>query len=203
MLQYFNRLYIKMKQLRELLTSNTSKNCKKSSEEQLEMSIPHVLAVPFPAQGHVIPLMELVQHFVKKGFKVTFVNTDFNHKRVINALLEKDRNVGDMIHMVSLPDGLDPGEDRNDIGKLSEAVPRVMPEKLEKLIKNINATDNNKITCLVADENMGWALKVAEKMGIRRVAFWPASAAVLGSIFSIPKLIKDGIINNDGMTSCH
>lgn len=161
------------------------------------MCSPHVLAIPYPAQGHVIPMMELVQHFVKRGFSVTFVNSDFNHERVMNALSEKDR-LGKMINMVSIPDGMEPWDDRNDLTKLSETMLEVMPGKLEELIENINKTENSKITCVLADENVGWALKVAEKMGIKRAAFWPAAAAMLALIFSIPKLIEDKTINQDG-----
>ncbi|CAN6286777.1 unnamed protein product [Urochloa humidicola] len=35
----------------------------------------HVLMLPFPAQGHVTPLMELSHRLVDHGFEVTFVNT--------------------------------------------------------------------------------------------------------------------------------
>ncbi|KAA8547920.1 hypothetical protein F0562_004349 [Nyssa sinensis] len=115
------------------------------------MGNPHVLAIPYPAQGHVIPLMELAQCLVKHSFKVTFVNTEFNHKRVMNALSDKD-SVGDQIHLVSIPDGLEPWEDRNDLGKLSEAIFQVMPGKLEELIEKINGSGSDNISCIIADE---------------------------------------------------
>ncbi|KAK1383542.1 putative 7-deoxyloganetin glucosyltransferase [Heracleum sosnowskyi] len=153
------------------------------------MSIPHVLAIPYPAQGHVIPMMELLQRFAKQGFKVTMVNTEFIHKRVMQTLNEKDSNVVDTIHMTSIPDGLGPSDDRNDFVIALKAIFEVMPRKLEELIEKINETDDNKITCLVADENMGWAFKVAEKFGIKKVAFWHASTALLATSFNITKLI--------------
>ncbi|GFZ19246.1 UDP-Glycosyltransferase superfamily protein [Actinidia rufa] len=162
------------------------------------MGKPHVLAIPYPAQGHVIPLLELAQWLVKHGFKVTFVNTDFNHERVLNAFSGED-DVGDQIHLVSIPDGLGSQEDRNDLVKLTESIFQVMPGKLEELIEKINGSDDNMITCLVADENMGWALEVAQKMQISRAAFWPASAALLALAFSIPQLIDKEIIEHDGI----
>ncbi|XP_050380912.1 UDP-glycosyltransferase 83A1-like [Argentina anserina] len=162
------------------------------------MSKPHIVAIPFPAQGHVIPLMELSQCLVNEGFKVTFVNTDFNHKRVMNSLPDKYHTKDDQIHMVSIPDGLEPWEDRNELGKLCEAILRVMPEKLEELIEKINEEEGNKVACIIADEGNGWALEVAEKMKIKKAAFWPASAALLALEFCIPKLIHAGIIDDDG-----
>ncbi|GFY84872.1 UDP-Glycosyltransferase superfamily protein [Actinidia rufa] len=89
-------------------------------------------------------------------------------------------------------------EDRNDLAKLTDAVFKVMPGKLEELIEKINGSDDDKITCIIADENLGWALEVAEKMGIRRAVFWPAAAVLLALGFSIPKLIDAGIINDNG-----
>ncbi|KVI09070.1 UDP-glucuronosyl/UDP-glucosyltransferase [Cynara cardunculus var. scolymus] len=46
---------------------------------------------------------------------------------------------------------------------------------------------------------MGWAIQVAEKMGIRRASFWPASALALASMLNFHKLIDDGIINHSGV----
>lgn len=157
----------------------------------------HVLVIPYPFQGHVLPLMELSLKLVDLGFKVTFVNTETNHKRVVNAFSEED-NAKELINLVSFPDGMEPWEDRNDIAKLTQAIFRVMPGELEQLVKDIDRTDVNKITCIIADETMGWALQVAEKMKIKRAAFWPAAGAMLALKFSIPNLIQDGAIDNNG-----
>ncbi|KAH7847407.1 hypothetical protein Vadar_025732 [Vaccinium darrowii] len=105
------------------------------------METPHVLAIPYPSQGHVIPLLELAQRLAQHGFKVTFVNSEFNHKRVMNAL-DRD-NVGNHVNLVSIPDGLEPWEDRNDLRKLTASALEVMPGKLEELIEKINGTDKN------------------------------------------------------------
>lgn len=69
-----------------------------------------------------------------------------------------------------------------------------MPGELEKLIVRINGSqrDDNKVTCLVADLCIGWAIGVAEKMGIRTATYWPASAATLTCLLSIPNFIQDG-----------
>lgn len=161
------------------------------------MGSPHILAIPYPFQGHVLPLMELSLKLVKHGFKITFVNTEANHKRVVNAFSEDD-DVLKLLNLVSFPDGMEPWEDRNDIAKLTQAIFRVMPGELEQLVKDIQRTDVDKITCIIADETMGWALEVADKMKIKRAAFWPSSAAMLALKLSIPNLIEDGVVDNDG-----
>ncbi|KAJ9564303.1 hypothetical protein OSB04_000269 [Centaurea solstitialis] len=163
------------------------------------MAKTHVLVIPFPAQGHVMPIMELAQRLVAKDIKVTFVNTEVNHKLVTTNWLDQDGFGGGLLEMVSIPDGLEPWEDRTDLGRLTTSMLQSMAGKLEELIEKINKGDGNKITCVIADGGMGWAIKVAKKMGIRRAAFWPASVATLASIFSFQTLIDDGIIDNNGL----
>ncbi|KAJ9540649.1 hypothetical protein OSB04_027155 [Centaurea solstitialis] len=169
----------------------------KQPQTHKNMEMTHVIAIPYPAQGHVIPLMEFAQRLVKQGIKVTFINTEVTHKLVTSTWLQKD-DFSDLMQMVSLPDGLEPTAERNDLAKQTEAIFQTMPAKLEELINTINKKDDSKITCVITDINMGWALPVAEKMGIRRASFWPASAITLATVLSLQKLIDDGIINHNG-----
>ena len=166
---------------------------------KLEMGNPHVLVIPYPAQGHVIPLMELSQNLAKQGFRISFVNTEFNHKRVMDAFGKKVDENG-LIHLVSLPDGLEDGEDRNQLGKSIEKLCQVMPRELKEFIEKVNRSENDKITCVLADLNMGLSLEVAAELGIRRAALWPASVFQLVWCLSIPKLIDDGLIDENGKT---
>ncbi|GJW33789.1 hypothetical protein Tco_0121937 [Tanacetum coccineum] len=159
------------------------------------MATPHVLVVPYPAQGHVIPTMELAQRLVKQGVNVTFINTEVNHKLVTSNWLDKD-GFGDLMQMVSIPDGLQPWEDRSDICKLTLSILQIMSGKLEV---TINKKDGDKVTCVIADACMGWAIRVAKNMEIRRATFWPALVTTLASMLFFQKLIDDGIINNSGV----
>ncbi|KAF8378788.1 hypothetical protein HHK36_030137 [Tetracentron sinense] len=163
------------------------------------MGRPHALAIPLPAQGHVIPLMELSYCLAERGFKITFVNSEFIHERLMTALPD-DSNIKNQIHFVSIPDGMGPGEDRNQFAKLLQCISRTMPSYLEELIKKMNESCKDKITCIIADENMGWAVKVAKKMGIPQAAFWPSSACLRALSVHIPKLIEAGVIDANGIT---
>ncbi|KAL8229187.1 hypothetical protein R6Q57_014087 [Mikania cordata] len=119
-------------------------------------SKPHVLIIPYPAQGHVIPLLELAQCLVNQGVKVTFVNTEVTHKLVTSNGLEE--GFGDLLRMVWIPDGLEPWEDRSDICKLTLSILQTMPGMLEQLIETINHEESNKITHMIVDGTMGWAV---------------------------------------------
>ncbi|XP_027358858.1 UDP-glycosyltransferase 83A1-like [Abrus precatorius] len=161
------------------------------------MAKAHIMVVPYPVQGHVIPLMELSLLLAKQGIKITFVNTKENHERIVNAFASGN-DLLSQISLVWISDGLESSEERKRAGKSSEAVLNVMPQKLEELIECINGSESEKITCVLADQSIGWVIDIAEKKGIRRAAFCPASAAQLVLGLSIPKLIDDGIIDKDG-----
>ncbi|PWA52945.1 UDP-glucuronosyl/UDP-glucosyltransferase [Artemisia annua] len=160
----------------------------------------HVAVVPLPAQGHVIPAMELAHRLVEQGVKVTFVNTEAIHQKVVTSTWLEKNGHNNLLQMVSIPDGLEPWEDRNDWTKLvAKTMFQSMPSKFEELIETINKEDNNKCTCIIADPFMGWAIRIAKKMGIKRAALWTASNATLAAIMSHHKFIDEGIIDKDGV----
>lgn len=157
----------------------------------------HVIVIPYPAQGHVIPMFEFSQLLLRNGIKVTFVNSEFNHQRILKSFLESD-NTQQLADLASIPDGMEPWEDRNELRKFIESIFRVMPGELEALIERINGSQGDKITYIVADGAVGWAFEVAEKLGLRSAVFWPATAASLAAVFSVPRLISERLIESDG-----
>ncbi|KAI3784898.1 hypothetical protein L1987_44006 [Smallanthus sonchifolius] len=159
----------------------------------------HVVVIPYPAQGHVIPLMEAARCFTSNGLKVTFVNTEFTHKQVMSAWSDQQDGENDLMQIVCITDGLEPGDNREDLGKLTETMSRVGPNKLEELIEGINKVDDEKIKCIIADYCMGWVIRVAQKMGIRQATFCPSSAAVLALTMSVQKLMDDEVIDSNGV----
>ncbi|TKY50179.1 UDP-glycosyltransferase 83A1 [Spatholobus suberectus] len=61
------------------------------------MSNPTVLVLPYPAQGHVNPLMTLSQKLVERGCKVIFVNSDFDHKRGVGSLADQQHSLDESL----------------------------------------------------------------------------------------------------------
>jgi hypothetical protein len=45
----------------------------------------HAVIVPFPAQGHVTPCLQLAKKLVGLGFRITFVNTIHNNERMMKS----------------------------------------------------------------------------------------------------------------------
>ncbi|XP_031492917.1 UDP-glycosyltransferase 83A1-like isoform X2 [Nymphaea colorata] len=164
------------------------------------MAIPHALVIPFYGQGHVAPLMELSHHLADHGVLVTFVYTEYVHRHVTAALPENfcSDYVG-RIRLATIPDGLASDEDRQDLHKVFSAISNTMPSFLEELILKLREKDEPKITFVIADMVMGFVLDVAKKLNLPRAAFWPASSWTLTTVLNIPKLIDDGIIDQNGL----
>ncbi|KAK1647663.1 hypothetical protein QYE76_065468 [Lolium multiflorum] len=158
----------------------------------------HIMVLPFPAQGHVVPLMELSHRLVNHGFEVTFVNTEVNHALVLAALPTSGPDGLHGIHLASIPDGLADDQDRKDLSKLIDAFSTHMSAHLEKLVGEMEAAGRPRVKWLVGDLNMGWSFEVAVKLGIRVCSFWPVSAACLAIMLNIPDLIQDGVLNHKG-----
>ncbi|XP_065878495.1 UDP-glycosyltransferase 83A1-like [Euphorbia lathyris] len=161
----------------------------------------HVVLVPFPLQGHVTPFMKLGHKLASHGVRVTFFITEMLHKRMEMAAMKKlDGDEQGHFRIVSVPDGLPPEDDRKDDTRLTKSIFNVMPGYLEDLIKRTNDQENGgKITCVIADAIFGWALEVAEKMGIKNAVFFTSAPGALAMILRIPQLIESGIIDaNDG-----
>ncbi|QHO17279.1 hypothetical protein HN51_032887 [Arachis hypogaea] len=168
------------------------------------MSVPTVLVLPLPAQGHVNPMMIFSQRLAENGCNIIFVNTEFIHKKVLSSMGNQEGggvNGEWRIKLVSMPDGLGPDADRNNIRELFDSILNNMPAMLERVIEDLRLKDGVTVSCIVADFVMAWALEIARKIGIRGVLFNPASAAMLALQCSIPKLIEDGIIDSNGLAT--
>ncbi|XP_028765363.1 UDP-glycosyltransferase 83A1-like [Neltuma alba] len=163
------------------------------------MSRPHVLVLPFPAQGHVNCLMNVSHKLAQNGLKITFVNSDYNHKRMMKAMKDDEIKERLTLRFVSIPDGMGPEDDRNDLARLCLAMLSTMYSEFEKLLENNNTECGDRITCVVADVSMAWALEVAHKFGINAAVICTASAALLALKLHAPKLIQDGLIDSDGI----
>ncbi|RDX61740.1 UDP-glycosyltransferase 83A1, partial [Mucuna pruriens] len=116
-------------------------------------------------------------------------------------MVEQQHSLDDesLLRLVSIPDGLGPDDDRNEPGKLLDAVYSTMPTTLEKLIEDTHLNGDNRISFIVADLAMLWALEVGSKLGIKGAVFCPIAATMFALLCNLDKLLEDGIINSQGL----
>eukprot|EP00253_Pinus_taeda_P034252 PITA_34252 len=166
----------------------------------------HAVIVPVPAQGHVNALMNLAQLLVIRGCSVTFVNTDWTHKRVAEAskddksLVSRDdpewEQHGQKIRFLSISDGLPPNHGRNSNPSEFVIALQNLGPALEDLLTTTNANSPSfpPITFIITDAFMSCTEQVASNMKVPRVIFWPLCAASSVSQCYAHLLLSEGHI---------
>ena len=104
---------------------------------------PHVVCVPFPAQGHVTPMMKLAKILHRKGFHVTFVNTEYNHRRLVRSRGPTAVAGLSDFRFATIPDGLPPSDVADatqDPRSLCYYTMTTCLPHLKKLLEDLNST---------------------------------------------------------------
>ena len=69
---------------------------------------PHVVLIPQPAPGHVTPMLHLAKALHARGFRVTFVNSEYNRRRLLRSRGPGSLDGADGFRFEAVPDGLPP-----------------------------------------------------------------------------------------------
>nr|POE97196.1 7-deoxyloganetin glucosyltransferase [Quercus suber] len=159
---------------------------------------PHAVFLPYPSQGHVTPMMRLAKLLHSRGFHITFVNTEFNHRRLIRSKgLDYVKGLPDF-RFETIPDGLPPS-DRDatqDLPALCDSARKNCLAPFKELVLKLNSSESEVplVTCMISDGFMSFAIKAGEELGIPEVQFWTASACGFLGYLYFTELIKRGII---------
>uniref|UniRef100_A0A803PE24 Glycosyltransferase N-terminal domain-containing protein n=1 Tax=Cannabis sativa TaxID=3483 RepID=A0A803PE24_CANSA len=163
----------------------------------IETKKPHAVCVPFPAQGHVNPMMQLAKLLHSRGFHITYVNTEFNHRRLIRSKgLESVKGLSDF-HFETIPDGLPPS-DRDatqDIPSLFASTRKNCLGPFKKLLHKLkNCCEVPPVTCIVTDGVMTFGIEAAREFGIPKVVLWTSSACSFMGFLQFDELVKKGLV---------
>ncbi|EPS66053.1 hypothetical protein M569_08723, partial [Genlisea aurea] len=156
---------------------------------------PHALCIPFPAQGHITPMLNLSKLLHEKGFHVTFVNTHYNHRRLIKSLGADAVSGLPGFLFASIPDGLPPSDAdvTQDVPSLLRSTHATCLEPLCELIRDLNK-ESPPVSCIVSDGILSFTLAAAERFRLPEVLFWTASACGLLGYMQYPRLVEQGIV---------
>ncbi|KAK7246742.1 hypothetical protein RIF29_41612 [Crotalaria pallida] len=164
---------------------------------------PHAVLTPFPVQGHINPLIKLAKLLHLRGFHITFVNTEYNHKRLLKSWGPNALNGLPDFHFETIPDGLPPMDDNDadvtqDVFSLFDSTRKNFLIPFQNLLARLNDSASNGIippvSCLVSDGSMTFTIQAAEELGIPIVLLWPASAFSLLSVMHLRTLVDQGVI---------
>ncbi|XP_042490749.1 mogroside IE synthase-like [Macadamia integrifolia] len=140
----------------------------------------HVLVFPFPAQGHINPLLQFCKRLASKGLKVTLATTIFITKSVHNEV--------NNVRVESISDGFDEGG--IDAVKSPEVYLErfqvVGSESLAELIEK-QQSSGYPFKCLIYDSVIPWALEVAKRFGLSTASFFTQSCANDAIYYNVKK----------------
>ncbi|CAI0549250.1 unnamed protein product [Linum tenue] len=139
----------------------------------------------------MLKLAKLLHH---RGFHVTFVNTEYNHSRLL-------RTRGDLAGLPSfrfatIPDGMPPSDTdvTQDIPALCESTRRTCLPHFKGLLADLNSTAGlPPVSCIVSDGVMSFTLDAAADLGIPEVLFWTTSACGFLGYMHYRDLINRGL----------
>uniref|UniRef100_A0A6N2L8C1 anthocyanidin 3-O-glucosyltransferase n=1 Tax=Salix viminalis TaxID=40686 RepID=A0A6N2L8C1_SALVM len=184
-----------VKLVKELMEGERGKKMKKKTTV---MEKPHVICFPSPAQSHIKSMLKLAKLLYCKGFHVTLVNTEFNHRRLLKSRGSDSLKGLPDFRFESIPDGLPPSDENvtQDLPRLCEAATNNFLAPFNDLLDKLNGTaspDVPPVTCIVSDGFMPVAITAAEMLGIPIAVFFTISACSLMGLKQFKVLKEKGL----------
>ncbi|GAB2280813.1 hypothetical protein Dimus_015436 [Dionaea muscipula] len=175
----------------------------------------HILVIPYPAQGHMIPLLDLTHHIAARGgLTITILVTPMNLS-LLNPLLShhhspsssSSSSFSSFIQPLALPFPPPPAtpagaENTKDLPPNSFRPMMVALGRLYYPLLDWIKSQPSPPAVIISDMFLGWTHRLAFQLGIKRVVFSPSGALALSVIYSLwrdhPKQPDD---NDDGVVS--
>ncbi|CAK9147896.1 unnamed protein product [Ilex paraguariensis] len=157
----------------------------------------HILVIPYPAQGHMIPLLDLTHQLASRGFTITILVTPQNLP-LLNPLLSKHPSIETLVLPFpahpSIPAGVENAKDLPDGG-------------FRTMIHALGELDNPTVqwfqnhpsppVAIISDMFLGWTHHLACQLSIRRFMFSPSGALTVSIIYSLWSDLPKRIDPND------
>nr|AFJ53005.1 UDP-glycosyltransferase 1 [Linum usitatissimum] len=170
-----------------------------STVAAVEKSQPHVVCVPYPTQGHINPMLHVAKLLHSRGFHVTFVNTDYNHKRLLKSW-GAAASFPSGFDFESIPDGLPQSnniDSSQSMTSLCVSITNNLLAPFRDLVQKLNDRNNvvsPRVSCIISDAAMGFTLDVARELGIPDALFLCPSACANLPLLSYPVLVERGLV---------
>jgi hypothetical protein len=177
---------------------------------------PHAVCIPFPTQGHINPMLKMAKILHFRGFHITFVNTEFNHKRLLKSRGPNSLDGIPSFRFETIPDGLSEAKAK-DVPSLCISSRNHCLAPFRSLLSRLNDTGSSNVppvSCIISDGVMSFTLDAAVELSIPEVLFWTTSACGFMGYVQYCRLIEKGLVPLKGIpirqsqltstsTTCH
>uniref|UniRef100_A0ACD5XC45 Uncharacterized protein n=1 Tax=Avena sativa TaxID=4498 RepID=A0ACD5XC45_AVESA len=146
---------------------------------------PHVLFVPYPAQGHMLPLLDLAALLDARGLAVTVALTAANARHVAASCPSVATVVLPFPSSPLLPAGC---------AENTKGLPTDLLRPFTASFAALSAPLlswckaqplHRSVTTIVSDLFTGWTVPIAKELAVPHVAFWPGSVLYLATSHSL------------------
>ncbi|XP_028789940.1 7-deoxyloganetin glucosyltransferase [Neltuma alba] len=145
-------------------------------------SKPHVVVTPFPIQSHLNTFLNLAKLLHSRGFHITYVNTEYNHRRLLKTRGPQALDGLPDFRFETIPDGL-PYTDSDatqHLPSLAESTSKNCLIPFTSLLNKLQESASNglvpPVTSLVSDAVMAFTVKAAQEFGLPIAIYCPISA---------------------------
>ncbi|KAL9266170.1 7-deoxyloganetin glucosyltransferase-like protein [Drosera capensis] len=154
---------------------------------------PHAVCIPVPAQGHINPMMKLAKLLHHKGFHITFVNTEYNHNRLLKSRGPSSLDGLPAFRFEVIPDGQQPS-DNPDVPQAESILETMERTCLGPFMELVGSLDGPPVSCVIADAVLMFTVDAAEKLGLRIVQLWTSSACSFLAFMHCRDLLDRGLV---------
>ncbi|XP_024962975.1 7-deoxyloganetin glucosyltransferase-like [Cynara cardunculus var. scolymus] len=156
----------------------------------------HAVCIPGPIQGHINPMLKLAKILHSKGFLITFVNTEFNHQRLLRSRGSNALGSLPSFRFETIPDGLPCPENLDatqELSSLAKSLDETCFHPFKSVVKKVSDS-YSPVTCIVSDFLMCFTLDVAKELGIPEILLWTSGAGSLICFSQYPTILEKGLM---------
>ncbi|KAF7154828.1 hypothetical protein RHSIM_Rhsim01G0064800 [Rhododendron simsii] len=162
---------------------------------------PHVVCMPYPAQSHMKAMLKLAKLLHHEGFHITFVNTEYYHKRFLRVRGPNSLDGLPDFRFETIPDGLPPSDPSapQDMHSLLESIRKnALEAPFLSLVSKLNDSsasgpDVPPVTCIVSDGFMSFTITAGEDLGIPVIVLYTLSACGFMGFYQFRNLQEKGL----------
>ncbi|XP_042482777.1 flavonol 3-O-glucosyltransferase UGT89B1-like [Macadamia integrifolia] len=147
----------------------------------------HILVFPYPAQGHMLPLLDLTHQLLIRGLTITILVTPKNLP-FLNPLLSQHppSSIQTLVFPFPSHPSLPPGvENVKDIGNHGNPIIISALSSLTEPITNWFQSHPSPPIAIISDFFLGWTHHLASQLGIPRVSFYSSGAFVSSVLITL------------------